>query len=251
MAFGHGIGQCQRFFGQRFGRGRELVKQLLAGQRCQQFALHRLTADDHVQRGFHAQHARQTLRAAGAGNQAQLDLGQRNAGARRGDAVVAAQRQFQPAPHGHAVHGGDHRLGGVFQGQDHAQQVRLLQRFGRAKFADVGTARKGLAGTGNHDGLDRGVVIGAVQAGGNALARGQAQTVDRRVVQRDDGDLAVYLVFSGHERLPCDGCGRKKYGRSFFLAGLCANATQDPTGFARLSHFLVTLGTKMPDSSRA
>jgi hypothetical protein len=34
---------------------------------------------------------------------------------------------------------------------------------------------------------------------GDGLAGGQPQAVDRRVVQRDDGHVAVDLVLSGHE----------------------------------------------------
>ena len=69
------------------------------GSLRQQLALHRLAADDHVQRGLDAEHARQALRAAGAGHQAELHFGQRDLRARRGDAVVAAERQLQAAAH--------------------------------------------------------------------------------------------------------------------------------------------------------
>jgi hypothetical protein len=58
--------------------GHDALEQLLPRQRRQQLALHGLTADDHVQRRLHAQHAWQALRAAGARHQAELHLGQRN-----------------------------------------------------------------------------------------------------------------------------------------------------------------------------
>ena len=78
-------------------------------------------------------------------------------------------------------------------------QVRLLHGFVGAKFSDVGTAGKCLAGTGDDDGAHRIVCQSAVQAAGNALPGGQAQTIDRRVGQRDDGDVAAMdLVFSTH-----------------------------------------------------
>jgi hypothetical protein len=56
----------------------DAVEQLLTRQRRQHLALDRLAADDHVQRRLHAQHARQALRAAGTGDQAELHLGQRD-----------------------------------------------------------------------------------------------------------------------------------------------------------------------------
>jgi len=77
----------------------------------QQLALDRLAADDHVQRRLGAQHARQPLGTAGTGNQTQLDFGQCNAAAGRGNAVVATERQLQAAAHRHRMDGGDHRFG--------------------------------------------------------------------------------------------------------------------------------------------
>ena len=43
--------------------------------------------------------ARQALRAAGAGQQAELHLGQRDLRAGGGDAVVAAERELEAAAH--------------------------------------------------------------------------------------------------------------------------------------------------------
>jgi hypothetical protein len=77
--------------------------------------------NDHVQCWLHAQRAWQALCAASAGNQAQLHLRQRNIGAGSGNTVVAAQRQLQAAAHGHGVHGGHHRFGGVFYCQNYAE----------------------------------------------------------------------------------------------------------------------------------
>ena len=57
-----------------------------------------------------ADHARQPLRAARAGQQAQLDFGQRDLRAGRGHAVVAGERELQTAAHRHRVDRGDHRL---------------------------------------------------------------------------------------------------------------------------------------------
>ena len=62
-------------------------------------------------------------------------------------------------------------------------------------------------------GLDGGIAVGLLDAGRDALPRGQAQAVDRRVVQGDHGHVAVDLVFSRHGRFPSD---EKKNGRSVF-----------------------------------
>ncbi len=54
--------------------------------------------------------ARQALRAAGARQEAELHFGQRDLRAGRGDAVMRAERQFQPAAHRDAVNRRDDRL---------------------------------------------------------------------------------------------------------------------------------------------
>jgi len=59
-----------------------------------------------------ADQARQALRAAGAGQEAELHLGQAELrlARGRGHAVVAGQRDLQAAAEAAAVDGGDHRL---------------------------------------------------------------------------------------------------------------------------------------------
>jgi len=91
---------------------------------------------------------------------------------------MAAERQFQAAAHADRVDGGDHRFVGIFQRLDHAQQIRLLKRLGAAELADVGAARKGLAGPGEHDAAHR-------RVGGHALERvdGAVDHVLRQRVQ--------------------------------------------------------------------
>ncbi len=64
------------------------------------------------------------------------------------------------------------------------------------------TAREGLAGTGNHDGLHGGIGIGLVETFQDGAAGGQTQAVDRRVIQRDHGHGCVDLVFSRHGLSP-------------------------------------------------
>ncbi len=214
MRCGHFAGQRQSLFGQAFGRLRHGIEQLLARQHGQHLALDGFAADDHVERRLHTDHAGQALRATGTGDQAQLDFGQRNAGAGRGNAVVAAQSQFETTAHGHRVDGRHHGLGRVFASADDAQQIGFLDRLGRAKFTDVRTAGEGFARARDDDGFDRCVVVGFFQTIGDADAGGQAQTVDGRVHQRDDRDITVDFVFSCHAGLPLRE-KLKKNDRSF------------------------------------
>ena len=59
--------------------------------------LDRLAADDHVQRALHTHQARQALAAAATGQQTQTGFRQAEPGGTVSDAVVTAQRDFQPA----------------------------------------------------------------------------------------------------------------------------------------------------------
>ncbi len=93
--------------------------------------LHRLGAielqlialEQKLQRVGRRQHARDALRAAGAGEQADLDLGQAEPGAAvvGGDAVMAGERQLETAAHRGAVDRRDPRLAA---GLDAAAQQR-------------------------------------------------------------------------------------------------------------------------------
>mmetsp|Transcript_21061 Transcript_21061/g.81577 ORF Transcript_21061/g.81577 Transcript_21061/m.81577 type:complete len:639 (-) Transcript_21061:1062-2978(-) len=176
----------------------DLVEQLLARNHRQHLGLDRLTADDHVQRRRHAQRARQALRAAGTGQQAQLHFRQRDLGARLRHAVMAAQAQLQATAHADAADGRDHRLAAVLDDADQAQQIGLGQRLGAAEFLDVGTAREGLAGTGDDEGRDGRIGFSALHAGRHGRAGRKPQAVDRRVVERDHGDGAANFVMGCH-----------------------------------------------------
>jgi len=202
MGGSHFAGQGLRLIHQAVRRLGHRVPQLLPRQHGQHFSLDGFATDDHVGGCFHANHARQSLRAAGARNQAQLDFGQCNAGTGCGNAVVAAQGQLQPSAHGHAVHGRDHRLLRVFTGTDDRQQVRLLKCLGRAEFLDVGATREGLARPGDDDSLDGRIVVGLLQPIGDTNAGGQTQAIDGRVHQSDHRHIAVDFVFSCHAGIP-------------------------------------------------
>ena len=74
-------------------------------------ALNGRAGHDHLERLLDADDARQALGAAGAGQEAELDLRQAELRGRHGDAVVAGQRHFEAAAERRAVDRGDDRLG--------------------------------------------------------------------------------------------------------------------------------------------
>ena len=149
----HGAGESNGLVQQPIRTGTYALKQTLAGYSRQPLSSYRLAADDHVQGRLHPDDARQPLRTSGTGQQPQLDLGQGHLRTRRGDAVVAAQRQFQPATHDRAVDRGHHRLAGLLQRRNHGMQIRLLKRRRGVELADIGSAAKSFACTGDDDGL--------------------------------------------------------------------------------------------------
>jgi hypothetical protein len=192
--------------GNGFGKGNGCRQQVGAGiehaveQRCagQFVGQDRRAGEDHVQRGFKAQHARQALRAARAWQQAQLDFGQRDLRAARRHPVVAAQRQLKAAAHAHAVDGRDNRLDRAFGDGDQGVQRRFGKGLGRIEFTDVGAAREHLAGARDDDRRDCRVGLGLPDARNKGSAGGQAKAIDGRVVQRDDGNAAVDLIVGAH-----------------------------------------------------
>ena len=124
---------------------------------------------DHVERVLETDQPGQPLRAAGAGQQAELHFRQRDLRARRDDAEVAAERQLEPATHADAADRGDHRLGAALDDADHGAQERLRRHLRRAEFVDVGAARKRLGRSDEHDRLDAGIGFRLLDAGDDPL----------------------------------------------------------------------------------
>ncbi len=98
--------------------------------------------DDHVDRRLEAHETRETLSAAGAGNEAQLDLRKRDLGVRQRHAVVATQRQLETPAHAGAADGGDHRLRRGLDDIDDRRQERLGVERVAGELLDVGAARE-------------------------------------------------------------------------------------------------------------
>ena len=100
----HGFGcQC-------FNRRCHAVEQFLARQHGQHFAVNGFAADNHVECGFNTQCTWQTLRAAGARDEAQLDFGQSYFASWRCNSVMATQGQFQTTTHGNGMDSGQNWL---------------------------------------------------------------------------------------------------------------------------------------------
>ena len=75
----------------------------------------RRARQNNVERILDAAQPRQTLRAAGAGNEPELDFRQAELCRRHRNAIMARQRHFEAAAERRAVNGGDNRLGVVFE----------------------------------------------------------------------------------------------------------------------------------------
>ncbi len=129
------------------------------------------------------------MSATCAGQEAKLDFGQADARFGERDAEVAGQGQLEPA----AQHGAVQRRGNRLRHRlDRGDDIVQARRLGRlAKFGNVRSGEKGAAGAGDHDRLDRGVVARLSQRLGEPGAHLVLQRIDRRVVCRDDRDVAV------------------------------------------------------------
>ena len=165
----------------------------------------RRTGNDHLERLHRADKTRQPHRAAAARQQAELHLGKAELGAGIGDAEMAAERQFQPAAERRAVDGGDRRLGDGLERRKDGAQFRLLHRF--AEFGDVGASDKSPAGAGDDNSRDRSIIAQGDQSLHQRFADMKTQRVDRRVVDDDDGDIAVPIELQeiGHAKPPSNG----------------------------------------------
>ena len=157
------------------------------------------TGGHHLERLGDADQAGEALRAAGAGQQAEVDLGQAELRRVDGDAVVRAERDFEAATECGAVDRGDHRDRGVLhRGLDFVEAGCL--RHVAAEFADVGAGDEG-APVADHDHGLRPVLDRLADPVEQALANVPAQSVDRRVVDDHQRDVADV----GGDDLEADG----------------------------------------------
>ena len=191
--FAH-IGQA---CGLRVGAFNQFVDQ--PGLQCS-LRLEVLAAEHHGRGRLHAHQARCALRAARAGQQAQVHFGQAQGGGRQREAVVGRHGNFQPAAQSSTVQHGHHGLVRAFDG---AADLRQRRRHGRlAKFANVCPGNEGLA-CAHQQHCGHGCIgLRLLHSGQQALAHGGAKGVDRWVV---DGD---------HQHVTMQGGGNNGSGGS-------------------------------------
>ena len=144
---------------------------------------------------LHAHQARQALGASAAGQQAQLDLGQAEAGAAiiNHDAPVAAHRNFQPATQAQTVQDGDHRLAAAFQPADEALEAHgLVKGFLRgaegAQAVHIGTGQKVFLGRAQDQAFDAGIAFQPGRQGDQRRGQLIRQDVHRVAGQVHGGD---------------------------------------------------------------
>ena len=187
--------------GQACGLGVGAFNQLVdqPGLQCR-LGLEVLTAEHEAGSSLHAHQARCALRAARAGQQAQVHFGQAHRGGGQCQAVVGRQGHFQPATQRCAVQHGHHGLVRAFDG---AADLRQRRRHGRlAKFANVCPGNEGLACAHQQHGGHGCIGLRLLHGGQQALAHGGAEGVDRWVV---DGD---------HQHVTMQGGGNNGRGGS-------------------------------------
>ena len=139
------------------------------------------------------------LSAACAGQQAEFDFRQTDFGARDGDAILAAERDFQAAAECRAMNGGDNGFYRGFHGVDRLMQTGRQRRF--AEFGDVGARHESAAFAGQNANLDFRVVRQFCDAIDDGGAHADADGIDRRIVDPDDADVAALFESALHGML--------------------------------------------------
>ena len=112
----------------------------------------RIAGGAHLERLAHTRDARQPLRPAGTGEQPQLHLGRAELRRRHRHAIMAAERDFEPAAERRTVDRRDHRLGAILDPVDHLRQPRHHRRL--AELGDVRAGEESLPFAGDHHRVD-------------------------------------------------------------------------------------------------
>ncbi len=162
----------------------------------------RRSRKDRLERRFRADQARQALRAAGAGDQAELDFRQADFCARDRDPIMRDQRDLEAAAERRAVDRRDDGLSAILDRRLRLRQARPAHRL--AEFGDVGAGDEGAAGADQHDRLGGGIGRRLGDAIAQRVAHPRRKRIDRRRVDGQDGDVAFHAeigdsVDGGHE----------------------------------------------------
>ena len=196
----------------------------------------RLAVGAHLERQRRAAQPRQTLGAAGAGDDAEQHFGLADARVASRDAVVTAHGDFVAAAERDAVDGGDDRLGGSPRD---ASAARACRRDRSSDCSRVFSVAKTLMSAPAMNVVPAPMRTMASTAGSSAaratasssrLPDGWTQRVDRRVVDRDDGDavdafVADEIGIRHRDRLPTD---RMNEGRVHYHAPCCLRFPRRP-----------------------
>ena len=111
---------------------------------------------------------------------------------------MAAQRNLCPATHANAIDGRDDRFGAGFKHANQIVQCRRLHRDGLAEFTNIRAPGQHPIGAGDHDGPHVNGRQRTLQSSFHTLAGRQAHAVDGWIINRDDGDIFLNLIASGH-----------------------------------------------------
>ena len=147
-----------------------------------------LAAGDHLERPRHTDQPRQSLSAAAARQDAELDLGQSEPRFRVGHPEVAGHRHLEASAQGRTVDGGHERLRRLLDHPPHLVRVGGKPRL--AELADVGAGDEGPAAADENGRLHLGIVRNRGHGGREPFAYVLAQRVDRWIVDPDCADHA-------------------------------------------------------------
>ena len=159
----------------------------------------RLAVGAHLDRQRHAGEPRQPLGAARAGDDAEEHFRLSDLRVLDGDAVVAGHGNLEPSTERLAVDGGDERLARVFETAEQGVRARgarhrLVARLQRLEDVDVGARDEGVARPDQDDRVYGGIVVRACDALIDSLPDAGSKGVDRRVVDRQNGDAVDDFV---------------------------------------------------------
>jgi hypothetical protein len=155
---------------------------------------HRIAGHAHRQSFFDAGQTRQPLRSRRAWNDAEFHLGLSDLRTSDGHPVMSGHRSFEPAAERRTVNRHHDRLGRILDSQQLRQQGEFAPLAGGdlAEFLNIGAGNERPSRADDDDRLHPGIAIGLLDPGDDALRNARTEGVHRRIVDRDDGDGAVF-----------------------------------------------------------
>ena len=119
---------------------------------------------------------------------------------------VTGERQLEAAAECHALDGRHERLAECLHARLHLARDGGFEHRARGDFAYVGAGGKIAVGAGEHHGAHRLILRGAPERLQQAGTHRERQRIDRRIVEREDGNAILEAIMHG-------GHGRALYGR--------------------------------------